>query len=103
MTASLIGFLLSLCAMALAGFGGYRWAHRQIRKTAERSSDRAAEQIAMWRRNQTVAGAYALASPTLVHDRPANMLAGVEKCYYTPPDFEKVTWNPWDIPTPFVG
>jgi lysophospholipase L1-like esterase len=103
MTAWLTVILISLSALALAAFGGYRLARRRMRRVVEESGDRAAELITMWRRNETVAGAYSLAAPTLALDRPAAMLAGVENCYYTPPDFEHVTWVPRDIPTPFVG
>src|SRR6266850_2064082 len=60
----------------------------------------AAEQIGQSRQNLTVAGAFAMA---LSEDRDPASLAGVENCYYSPPDLERVTWVERDIPTPFVG
>jgi hypothetical protein len=95
--------LVAMTALIVAAVGGYWFARRQMLANAANSNDRAAELITMWRRNETLAGAYSLAAPTLVLDRPTAMLAGVEKCYYTPPDLEQVTWVPRDIPTPFVG
>jgi lysophospholipase L1-like esterase len=52
------------------------------------------ERVAKWRQNETMAGAYAIAKLPL---------DGVEKCYFTPPDFERVSWTSRDMPTPFVG
>ena len=95
--------LLLLAALAIAGFAGHRLAYRHMRKTVRASKTRAAELTAMWQRNETVAGAYSLSESLQTLDRPAAMLPGVEKCYYAPPDFDRVTWVPRDVPTPFVG
>ena len=91
-------FALGLAA--LAGFVGHRITYLRMRQKAGHANELAASLIAQWRRNETMAGAYALSFST---ERAASALAGVENCYYSPPDFERVTWSGKDMPTPFVG
>jgi len=69
-------------------------------KKARQTIRLAVEQIEQSRQSETVAGAFALA---LSADRDPASLVGVENCYYSPPDLERVTWVARDIPTPFVG
>ena len=69
-------------------------------KKARQANRLAVEQIEQSRQNLTVAGAFAMA---LSADRDPASLVGVENCYYSPPDLERVTWVERDIPTPFVG
>lgn len=95
--------LALLGALIASGFAGHRLAHTRMRKTVQHSNEKVAQMIAMWRRNETLAGAYSLSESRAWLDRPPDMLAGVEKCYYAPPDLERVTWVPRDMPTPFVG
>lgn len=72
----------------------------QENKRARQIGALASEQIRQSEQNLTVAGAFALA---LSQDRTPASLAGVERCYYHPPNLERVTWVERDIPTPFVG
>jgi hypothetical protein len=69
-------------------------------KRVQQMNALASEQIRLSTQNLTVAGAFAMA---LSADRNPASLLGVEKCYYSPPNFERVTWVERDIPTPFVG
>lgn len=85
---------------ALAGFAGHRLAYLKGQKRTAQANQVVAELISQWRRNETVAGAFAMA---LAAERDPASLIGVENCYYTPPDFERVGWVPRDTPTPFVG
>jgi hypothetical protein len=77
-----------------------RWLSREETKRARQLKALASEQICQSTQNLTVAGAFAMA---LSADRNPASLLGVEKCYYSPPNFERVTWVERDIPTPFVG
>ena len=86
----------------VAALKGFRDALQQIRSAGkdEPLLPTVAREIADWRQNETVAGAYALRFGT---DDPSASLADAASCYYVPPDFTRVTWVPRDIPTPFVG
>jgi hypothetical protein len=84
----------------LIGFAGHRLAYLRMHKKAAQANQVAARLIGEWRRNETVAGAFAMA---LSAERDPATLIGVENCYYSPPDFEQVSWVPRDMPTPFVG
>ena len=95
-----LGLVRSLGALATAGFTGHLHTYRKTRQSAPPTNGRAAEQIAFWRQNETMAGAWGLSAHV---DRVADMLDGVKKCYYAPPDFERVTWVGKDMPMPFVG
>ncbi len=83
----------------VAGFVAHCLSYRDA-KSAQRAKTVAALQISQASQNLTVAGAFALA---LSEDRNPESLIGVEKCYYSPPNLERVTWVARDIPTPFVG
>ena len=72
----------------------------RLSKTGVPAAASAAELIAQWRHNETMAGAFALA---LAAERDPASLIGAENCYYNPPDFNRVTWVPRDMPVPFVG
>jgi lysophospholipase L1-like esterase len=102
MTAWLAAFLLFIVfgVGAVAGFVGHRLVHLKGQKRTAQANQVAANLITQWRRNETVAGAFAMA---LAAERDPASLIGVENCYYSPPDFERVTWVPRDMPTPFVG
>ena len=83
----------------IAGFIARCLSYRDA-KRARQLKKVATDQISQSRQNLTVAGAFAMA---LSADRNLASLVGVENCYYSPPDLEKVTWVERDIPTPFVG
>ena len=102
MTAWSVWFLLffALGLAALAGFAGHRITYLRMLQKARRANELVASLIAQSRRNETVAGAYALSFSS---ERAASALEGAEDCYYGPPDFERVTWAGKDMPTPFVG
>lgn len=85
---------LALGVPALAAFSGYRLAYLRLRKNPWEVNSLVRDRVETWRINETMAGAFALAKRDL---------AGVERCYYTAPDFRRVTWIGKDIPTPFVG
>ena len=105
MTASLIAILslTALAALGAAAFAGHELASRRMRQEISESKTRAAELIELWRRDETLAGAFSISKSLETETRPAAVLAGVERCYYSPPDFDRITWVPRDIPTPFVG
>jgi hypothetical protein len=90
--------LAVLAALAIGGFAGHQLAHRRMREAIRESKTRTAELIETWQKDETLAGAFSLSPDHLVAAR-----VGVERCYYTPPDLERITWVPRDIPTPFVG
>jgi hypothetical protein len=92
--------LRSNALMAARDFVRHCLTHLSMPKKAREASRLAVEQIEQSRQNLTVAGAFALA---LSEDRDPASLVGVENCYYSPPDLERVTWVERDIPTPFVG
>jgi hypothetical protein len=105
MTAWLV-LIVGLAALAALGLGVYlgdRRADRRMRRAIHENKTRAAELIDLWRRDETLAGAFSISKLLETETRPAAVLAGVERCYYTPPDFDRITWVPRDIPTPFVG
>jgi hypothetical protein len=83
----------------MAGFMVRRLSSEEA-KRAQQMKALASEQIRQSQQNLTVAGAFALALSD--YRNPASLI-GAEKCYYTPPNFERVTWVERDIPTPFVG
>jgi hypothetical protein len=99
-------FILGLAAVAapvITGFAGHELAYRRMRRTVSESKTRSTELIRSWQQSETLAGAFAISKSFETETRPAAVFAGVERCYYTPPDFERITWVPRDIPTPFVG
>jgi lysophospholipase L1-like esterase len=85
---------LTLGLPALGAYIGHRLTYLKMRKQPWQVNSLMAERVAKWRQNETMAGAYAIAKTPL---------DGVEKCYYTPPDFTRVSWTSRDMPTPFVG
>ena len=93
----------ALAAIGIGGLAGYQLARRRMREAIRESKARTAELIATWQQDETLAGAFAISKSRETADHPAAVLAGVERCYYAPPDFERITWVPRDIPTPFVG
>lgn len=78
----------------LSGWGGYRIAKRQMRDRPWAAPALVEHAVASRRQSETMAGAFALHRLSL---------DGIENCYYSPPDFSRITWNGRDIPTPFVG
>src|SRR5438270_226962 len=105
MTVWLIAILgaAALAALAASGFAGHQLARRRMREAIRESKTKTAELIETWRQDETLAGAFSLSKSRETADHPAAVRAGVERCYYTPPDLERITWVPRDIPTPFVG
>jgi hypothetical protein len=101
MTAWLVAILsfVALGMAAVAGYAGYCLALIRIRREIAEANEPVAIQIERWRQNETMAGAYAI--PLL--GGPASSIEGVDRCYYSPPDFKLVTWVGRDMPTPFVG
>jgi lysophospholipase L1-like esterase len=83
----------------ISGFLTNSLSHEEAKRVPQMNA-LASEQIRRSTQNLTVAGAFAMA---LSEDRNPASLLGVEKCYYSPPNFERVTWVERDIPTPFVG
>lgn len=92
--------LRSSAIVATSDFVRHCLAYLRMSKKAREANRLAVQQIEQSRQNLTVAGAFALA---LSEDRDPASLVGVENCYYSPPDLERVTWVERDIPTPFVG
>jgi hypothetical protein len=92
--------LRSNALVAANDFVRHGLAYLRMPRKARQANRLAAEQIEQSRQNLTVAGAFAMA---LSEDRDPASLAGVENCYYSSPDLERVTWVERDIPTPFVG
>jgi lysophospholipase L1-like esterase len=90
--AMLLGTTLGL--PALAAYVGHRITYQNMRKRPWQVNALVAEQVRRWQRNETLAGAFALAGVPL---------DGVERCYYDPPDLTRVGWCCRDMPTPFVG
>src|SRR5258708_16987488 len=90
----------SNAVVATSDFARHCLAYLRMPKKVRQANRRAVEQIEEWKQNQTVSGAFALA---LAPDRTTEALAGLERCYYSPPDFERVTWVSKEVPTPFVG
>jgi len=92
--------LRSNAVVAASDFARHCLAYLRMPKKARQGNRLAVEQIEQSRQNQTVAGAFALC---LSPDRTAEALDGLDRCYYSPPDFERVTWVSREVPTPFVG
>ena len=102
MTVWTVAFLLVIVlgSVALGAFAGHRLTLLKLRQQIREANEVAATMIDRWHRNTTVAGAYAL---SLSAERVPASIEGLENCYYSPPDFERVTWVGKDMPTPFVG
>jgi hypothetical protein len=92
--------LRSNVILATIDFVRHCLTYLRMPRKARQANRVAVEQIQHSRQNLTVAGAFALA---LSADRDPATFVGVENCYYSPPDLERVTWVERDIPTPFVG
>ncbi|HEX3549294.1 MAG TPA: SGNH/GDSL hydrolase family protein [Candidatus Elarobacter sp.] len=83
-----------------AALAAHRVTSRRMQRRARAANASAGTLIERWRRNATLEGAVALsAGPS----GGAPALADLAACYYTPPDFARVTWVGRDVPTPFVG
>lgn len=89
----------ALGVATLAGVAGYHLA--RLRQKSSPANERAVEQIRLWRQHETMAGAFVLARTANWEDPAA--LIGIENCYYSPPDFKRISWVPRDMPTPFVA
>lgn len=90
----LLVIAVCLALPALGGWAGYRLAYYRIRGEPWKDHALVRDLVERNHDNETLVGAFALSQLSL---------EGVEKCYYSPPDYARVTWVGKDMPSPFVG